>query len=166
MVLLNEFFKPYNLFSGIIWAILSPIILFLIFNFVPGISRIFKVTRRLLQNNRPGRRGIKSSCLPSYAADRFIHVWYSRKKPLRFAEGFDLYKNIFGPNSLNSPKRIDEILEGEKLVKIDDSRNGYRIIKPIVNWRNWLIYLLCKYYLVIFTGDENAYYENLKNQAK
>lgn len=136
------------LLGNIAWIIIFGIFIKLI----PGIFRIFKIGRKLLNKNRRTLGNTNGK----YLADRFMKVWYS-KEPVVYKEiRFTCIANRSQVSTQKIPEKDDELID----MKLIATKDG-KIVKPIVNWQNRCVARLIKFYLIKFIGDNPKYYGDL-----
>ena len=115
----------------------------------------------LLRNNRPGR----SSGWKMWLADRYIQIWLARR-PLPSGQTKYEYAMPTGFNGTvhehaMTQKTIDEKLEKYLLVSRTEGGNVYARRDWFLFPHNWMVCVLCKWYLIVFLGDSPKWYEEI-----
>lgn len=148
--------------GNLLWAILSAMVVFVFFKFLPQFIQAIKIAKAILKNNRDTR----GNGLGKYSADRFLDIWYSQERlPLRRG-GNEFYHKKFGLNSRHWLRVIDEELEKLQLIEPFEANKGYKAVKPIKNFRNKLVARVTRFYLIHFVGDNPQYYRDMEKQSK
>lgn len=95
-----------------------------------------------------------------YLADRFIQI-YLKGQSLDSRD--DRFEHTWAPlGHMAGPWRstMDKTLEKMRLVRRD--REQVQLRKGHLYLRNFLVYWLCKWFLIIFCGDNRSWYKELR----
>ena len=148
--------------SNFLWELLWLLFILIFLRFFPGIFRAFNISRKILKNNRE----TFGNGYGRHTADRFMNIWYANpKKPFSYKEIRRICITTNNGSIESRNVENDDELKKFGLVIVDDT-NGQKSVRPVFNWKNRLVAMLVKFYLVHITGDSLKYYKDLEDQSK
>lgn len=128
----------------------------LIFAIIIKIPQAFWTAQKILKQNRSSLGNGSGKRL----ADIFLHCWYKALPLNTTVQTHD----ILIPSGLTSQnislKNISNTLNNLGLTKTINNE-----LKAVNNTRNYLVFYICFFWLIVFNGDTRDYYRKLKQKT-